>query len=413
MRSIAIIGAGQAGLYLGISLLEAGYRVTLFSDRTPEAMLNSQLRATPLLFPNALKLERDLGLDFWKNNFLGCNYFINEIANGEKSPALVISSPLEKPWQGIDQRLKFSIWMQEFVCRGGNLVIQAMTHDDLEECAKKYDLVVVSAGRGDISSLFERDEEKSTYNQPQRHLATMLVTGIKHSPQDSQTFKVTNLPGIGEIFQGPFYHNKTNASFITFEAYPGSVTDRFAKVQNGRELLAIGKQIIEQFLPWDYEKVKDIELADERAWARGAILPKVCKPVGRLSSGAIVMGIGDTVILNDLIGGQGANSATKMAHLVAQRIIDRGREKFDESWMEEVFAEFWQYSQYVNAYNNCLLKPSAHLRDIVNAMAHNREVLTDYINGVNHPPSLSPWFFEPKAAKEYLAQKNCLVNSAI
>ena len=45
-------------------------------------------------------------------------------------------------------------------------------------------------------------------------------------------------------------------------------------------------------------------------------------------------------------------------------------------------------------------------------MAHNPEVVTDYINGVNHPPSLSPWFFEAEAAKEYLAQKNCLVNSA-
>ena len=153
MRSIAIIGAGQAGLYLGISLLEAGYRVTLFSDRTPEATLNSKIRATPLLFPDALKLEQDLGLDFWKNSFLGCNQFLNQIAKGKKNPALVVSSALEKPWQGIDQRLKFSIWMQKFVCRGGALVIQAMTIADLEECAKNYDLVVVSAGRGAISSL--------------------------------------------------------------------------------------------------------------------------------------------------------------------------------------------------------------------------------------------------------------------
>ena len=414
MRSIAIIGAGQAGLYLGISLLEAGYQVTLFSDRTPEAMLNSPPKAVPLLFPDALKLERDLGLDFWKNNFLGCNHFISEIANGEKNPALVISSPLEKPWQGIDQRLKFSIWMQKFVCRGGGLVIQAMTVADLEECAKNYDLVVVSAGRGAISSLFERDEEKSTYHKPQRHLTNIIVRGFKHSPQNNHTFKVSTLPSIGEIFQCSsfYYKDKTNTSVIAFEAYPGSVIDRFGQGQNGQELLAIGKQIIKQFLPWDYEKVKDTELADEQSWVRGAIDPKVRKPIGRLSSGAIVMGIGDTVILNDPIGAQGANSATKMANLVAQRIIDRGQEKFDELWMEGVFAEFWQYSQYANAYSNCLLAPPAHLQDIVTAMAHNSEVVTDYLNGVNHPPSLSPWFFEPEAAKEYLAQKNCLVNSA-
>ncbi len=34
MRKIAIIGAGQAGLHLAISLVDAGYAVTLFSDRT-------------------------------------------------------------------------------------------------------------------------------------------------------------------------------------------------------------------------------------------------------------------------------------------------------------------------------------------------------------------------------------------
>jgi 2-polyprenyl-6-methoxyphenol hydroxylase-like FAD-dependent oxidoreductase len=39
MRRITIIGAGQAGLHLGIGLVDAGYEVTLFSDRTPKAIL--------------------------------------------------------------------------------------------------------------------------------------------------------------------------------------------------------------------------------------------------------------------------------------------------------------------------------------------------------------------------------------
>lgn len=36
MRKIAIIGAGQAGLHLGIGLVDAGYAVTLVSDRAGE-----------------------------------------------------------------------------------------------------------------------------------------------------------------------------------------------------------------------------------------------------------------------------------------------------------------------------------------------------------------------------------------
>ena len=69
MRKIAIIGAGQAGLHLGIGLVDAGYAVTLFSDRTPEAILHGKPMGTPVLFPDALQLERNLGLNFWDDEF--------------------------------------------------------------------------------------------------------------------------------------------------------------------------------------------------------------------------------------------------------------------------------------------------------------------------------------------------------
>ncbi|MDV2992182.1 MAG: hypothetical protein N4J56_001836 [Chroococcidiopsis sp. SAG 2025] len=50
----------------------------------------------------------------------------------------------------------------------------------------------------------------------------------------------------------------------------------------------------------------------------------------------------------------------------------------------------------------------AHLQDLMVAMAENPEIIQDYLQGFNHPPSLSPWFFEPEAAKNYLAQKNAM-----
>lgn len=34
MKRIAIVGAGQSGLQLGLGLLDAGYEVTMFSNRT-------------------------------------------------------------------------------------------------------------------------------------------------------------------------------------------------------------------------------------------------------------------------------------------------------------------------------------------------------------------------------------------
>src|SRR4029077_1910630 len=40
MRNIAIIGSGQAGLLAAHGLINAGYKVTLYSDRTADQWLN-------------------------------------------------------------------------------------------------------------------------------------------------------------------------------------------------------------------------------------------------------------------------------------------------------------------------------------------------------------------------------------
>lgn len=408
MRKIAIIGAGQAGLHLGIGLLDAGYAVTLFSDRTPEAILHGRPMGTPILFADALQLESNLGLNFWDAEFPDCARFCTEVCDPQGKPALVVSANLEQRWQGVDQRLKFSTWMHEFVKRGGELVIQATTLEDLEECGQNYDLVVVSAGRGSFSTLFERDTQKSQHDQPKRYIAAAIVTGLQADSVGLNTARMTVLPDIGEIIQYPFHTKGNFSTLVGFDAYPGGAMDQFSRVQSGAELLETAKKVIQQLKPDYYNVIKDLQLVDDQAWLRGAITPTVRQPVGRLPSGAVVMGMGDVVLLHDPIAGQGANNATKMADLVKQRIIEHGNQRFDASWMQQVFDQFWNYAQYSRALTDCLLTPPAHLQDLMVAMAENPDILTDYLQGFNHPPSLSSWFFEPEAAKSYLAQKNAI-----
>ena len=408
MRNIAIIGAGQAGLHLGIGLIDAGYAVTLFSDRTPEAILHGKPTGTPVLFADALQLERNLGLNFWDTEFPDCARFYSEVCDPEGKPALVISSNLEQRWQGVDQRLKFSTWMHEFVKRGGELVIQATAPKDLEEHVQTYDLVVVTAGRGSFATLFERDAQKSQHDQPKRYIAAAIVTRLQADPVDLNMAKMTVLPDIGEIIQYPFHTKGNFSTLLGFEAYPGGAMDKFSQVQSGAELLAVGKKVIQQLKPDYYPMVQDMKLIDDQAWLRGAITPTVRQPVGRLASGAVVMGIGDVVLLHDPIAGQGANNATKMADLVKQRIIEHGNRRFDAPWMQRVFDEFWNYAQYSRALTDCLLTPPAHLQELMVGMAENPDILADYLQGLNYPPSLAPYFFEAEAAKNYLAQKKAI-----
>ncbi|MGF1485584.1 MAG: styrene monooxygenase/indole monooxygenase family protein [Prochloraceae cyanobacterium] len=408
MKKIAIIGAGQAGLYLGISLVDAGYSVTIYADRTPEEVLNSKLPATATIFPEAIELEKKLGLNFWDEDFNGTEKYLNKICDCQGNINLNISATLEKPWKAIDLRLKSSIQMAEFSRRGGKLIFQTISLEDLEECNKNYDLVIVSVGKGSLAKIFPRDEQKSQHIQPQRHVAAMLT---ELDPTYSNTFEVINLAGLGEIIQFPFYSkDKKIVRAVVVEAYPNSPIDLFSQAKSAPELLKIIKQIIQQFAPWNYQYIQNTKAIDNKTWLWGAITPKVRKPVGHLKSGGIVMGIGDVVILNDPIAAQGANNAIKMADLVAKRIIARGDRPFNEFWMQKVFAEFWEYSQYVNLLSNFLLTPGDSIKIISAAMAENSQLTRAVLNGFDRPPSLYPWYFYPEAAQKYLDRQKVAVS---
>ena len=69
MRNIAIVGSGQAALLAAHGLVNAGYRVTLYSDRTAEQWLKeSRPTGTAARFHISLEYERELGLNHWEKD---------------------------------------------------------------------------------------------------------------------------------------------------------------------------------------------------------------------------------------------------------------------------------------------------------------------------------------------------------
>jgi len=65
MRRIAIVGGGQAGLPLALSLLDKGYEVTVVSNRTPDEIRHGKVMSSQCMFNASLQIERDLGLNQW------------------------------------------------------------------------------------------------------------------------------------------------------------------------------------------------------------------------------------------------------------------------------------------------------------------------------------------------------------
>ena len=406
MRHITIIGAGQAGLLLAIGLIARGYLVTLVSDRTPEEILRGPAPAGSVVFHDALEFERELGISFWDDVATMAEAVHLDVAAPHGGIGLSIEARLSHPGLCVDQRLKSARWIEVFVQRGGRFVVKAVTVSDLEAYARESDLVVVATGRGEISRLFPKDEARSPFREAPRHISMVMLRALPAFANfKTPGVKLRILPGAGEIFSAPMYaRDQVQIGFVGLEAIPSGPMDRFVAGMHPEAQLELFKEVFRELVPWDYEGIRGAALGEDRAYVFGPIVPTVRRPWGALPSGAVVMGIADTVNLQDPIAAQGANNAAKMARLYRERIAAHGDRPFDTAWMEAVFEEAWDFLRYGNLLAERLLQPPApHAMEILGAASQSPAVASRLINGFNHPPSLFPWFEDPVEARRFLA----------
>ncbi|HMV69958.1 MAG TPA: NAD(P)-binding protein, partial [Myxococcota bacterium] len=362
MRSAAIVGSGIAGLLTAHGLLREGFRVTLYSDRTPEDwLLRSAPTGTAARFPRSLDYDAELGLNFWDD---ACPELMGVSLSFGLKPRnrlVTLTGRLDRPARAIDVRMMSARWMDELTARGGAVVIESVTVERLDAIAAEHDLTVVAAGRKELWSLFPRHAERSVYDGPQRKLCLVITRGGRMGfdgvPFLPVRFNLT--ADVGEAFWVPYLHKDGDPTWnLLFEAKPGGPMDRFDPATNGHEALAIARQVIRDLAPWDADWADTMTLADDHGWLKGSVTPTVREPVARLPSGRVVTGVGDTLVSLDPIAGQGANSGTRMARNLVKAAAARGDAPLDEPWMRETFETFWEaQGQHIVRFNNLLLEP--------------------------------------------------------
>ena len=418
MRSAAIVGSGISGLAAAHGLLRAGFRVDLYSDRTPEQWLReSRPTGTAARFDLALSYERELGLNFWDEVApRGEGVFLTFCPTLHNRLVRLVGR-LRRPFQAVDVRLQSYRWMNELTARGGNVVIEQVDVARLDDIAARHDLTVVATGRADLCKIFERDEARSVYKSAQRKLAMVIAAGgpARFAGIPLLPVRFDFLGTDGEIFFVPYWHKDAGTTWnILVEAKPGSRMDHFGGVTSGEDALRIVKEVVTELFPWDAAFVRDMTLADPLGWLVGQVVPAVRRPAARLASGGVVAALGDTSISYDPIAAQGANSGIKQARGLVEAAAARGDGPFDEWWITETFERF--YNEHAHAaftFSNLLLEPiTAPAKELLIAQygsdgrvdnrSAQQRIANAFFENFNDPRTLTPAFLDMRRAREVI-----------
>ncbi|MGP4004556.1 styrene monooxygenase/indole monooxygenase family protein [Streptomyces sp. 8N706] len=407
MRKILVVGAGQSGLQLALGLQSQGYEVTLMSNRTADEIRAGRVMSTQCMFHTALQHERDLQINFWESQAPRIEGLGVSVAGPESQRLIDWVGKLDGYAQSVDQRVKMAGWMETFSQRGGQLVIHGAAVSDLDFFARKYDLVMVSAGKGELVSMFGRDASRSPYDTPQRALAVSYVHGLGPRPEhpDYYAVRCNLVPGVGELFVMPTLTNSGRGDILFWEGIPGGPLDVFDGIKDPNEHLALTLELMEKFTPWEYARATKVELTDANGTLAGRYAPTVRHPIGRLPSGGLVLGVADVVVANDPITGQGSNSASKCAASYLASIVEHGDKPFDEAWMQATFDRYWETAQHVTKWTNAMLAPPPeHILNLIGAAGQLQPVADRFANGFNDPADFENFFYEPEKAEAYLGE---------
>ncbi|MER7843994.1 styrene monooxygenase/indole monooxygenase family protein [Kitasatospora sp. NPDC096077] len=408
MRRIAVVGAGQAGLQLALGLVADGYEVTLVAERTPERVRGGRVLSTQAMFGPALRIEAAAGLDLWAGDAPAVDSVEATLVAPPATRALEFTMTLDEPAQSVDQRIKLARWLELLAERGGRVEYRSLDRAGLHELARRHQLTVVAAGRGDLAGIFERDPARSPFDRPQRALSCLYAHGVgAPDPAAGPRARMHALPGLGELYLQPALTLSGPCDILLWEALPGGPLDVFGDGPAVGAQLDRIRALLAEYLPWEAELWRDAEPTDPGAGLSGAVTPTVRRPVAELGSGVDavhVLGLGDAVVVNDPITGQGANGAARAAEAYRRAIREHGDAPFTADWMCRTAERFWQqHARHAVEFTAAVLTMPDHLQGVFAAAAEHPAVARRLANTYAEPGDHAAWLARPELATAYLS----------
>ena len=185
--SIAAIGAGVAGLHLGLQLREHNAEVTIYTDRSADQVAAGRLLNTVAHHHHTLERERALRVHHWDAAEYG--YVCHQHCVVGPPEPLRFCGDFEARSSIIDYRLYLPRLMADFEDRGGELRVAAVAAEDLDRLSPSRALAL----RGAAAPAQRRDLRRHRLQRAQgrrraplagqrraARAADLLARGLRH-----------------------------------------------------------------------------------------------------------------------------------------------------------------------------------------------------------------------------------------
>ena len=292
-----------------------------------------------------------------------------------------------KASRAVDYRVYLPTLMEDFLRRGGKIEYRRIEESDIAPLVGRFDLLVVSTGKGPLGQLFAYRPEHSPYSQPQRRLCVGLYTGVRQPDPMNVTLSVS--PGHSEMIVIPTITFDGIANALLMENVPGGDMEELARSAT----MTIGSISYACFwTSWRSIIPRPTIGLTRRASTshsrmdllQGGIVPTVRNTVVEFDGGKCAIALGDLHSVVDPMMGQGANVASYAAFVLGEEIVNS--DALDARFCEKVDLKRQDRVLAASRWTNLMLQPpSEALGMLIGAMSQNRALADEFTENFNYP----------------------------
>ncbi len=383
-QRIGIIGAGVAGLHLGLRLRQFGMDCTILTDRSPDQVAAAQLTNMVVHWPTTLGRERVLQVYHWPAEEFGFHHF-HQVVQAPQPIDIQLTAAV--PARAVDYRIYLPRLMEDFEERGGRLEVAPLDVKDIGRIAERFDLVVVAMPGNGFAQLFARDAANSLYDRPQRFAVAGLFTGFCSTLLRSGTLSIA--PGQGEAVMFPLLSRTGMVAALAITAHDADELAmlRVLASRPGRPgFCATLLRKLEALHPTIHALIDTarFDLQGPNDLAQVAVTPMVRQSHAHLGNGKYAIALGNAHVTVDPLMAQGANIGSYSAFTLADAIAETN--SFDLVFCDEVDRSRAARILGAARWTNAFLQPPDDARmELMGAMSHDRRLAQEYYDNFNRP----------------------------